>query len=101
MKRGDRLRVWAYGRPILGLFVADVPLSVPAVHAWIVRHRRLGLFWRDPYGVRARFGDPRSDWGREDRAWRFTTEAEARRQIIEQDVPGVLVRLTVREGNNL
>lgn len=85
--------------PITGRFVKSEPIPIPTVYAWVVRHRRLGLYWRDPYQYRANAGDPRSDWGRYEQAWRFTSSDIAGRLIIEHQIPGELVRLVVREGN--
>lgn len=85
--------------PITGRLVKSELIPIPTVYAWVVRHRRLGLYWRDPYQRLTNAGDPRSDWGRYEQAYRFVSEHQASCLIAEYQVPGELVRLVIREGN--
>lgn len=85
--------------PITGRFVKSELIPIPTVYAWVVRHRRLGLYWRDPYQRLTNAGDPRSDWGRYEQAYKFVSEHQASCLIAEYQIPGELVRLVIREGN--
>lgn len=53
---------------------------------FVVRNDTIGLFWCDPYNLTD--GDPRRQWGKLDRAWRFPCEDEARDIMAGEGVSG-------------
>jgi hypothetical protein len=92
------VRLFLSDLPIIGRYVDTPMVPIPGVYAWIVRHDRFrSWYWRDPYGFRTNYGDPRSDWGPEEKAYRFRSEREARQRLEETGQPGHLVKVTLRE----
>lgn len=64
---------------------------------YVVRHVRLAVYWRDPYGRYSRAGDPRSDWTPDiRRAYRFSTREQAGQTLRESGETG-FVLLTNRD----
>jgi hypothetical protein len=67
------------------------PIIVPRF-AYIVRHVRLAVYWRDPYGRYKRAGDPRSDWTPDiRRAYRFSTREQAGDTLRETGQTGFVI----------
>lgn len=60
--------------------------------AYVVRHPRLAIYWRDPYGRYARAGDPQSDWTPEvERAYRFAERHHALEALRETGTDGFVL----------
>lgn len=70
----ETVRLWAACRPILGVFVRGRPIVFPARYYYVIRHPRFALYLARPYDPS---GDPRRDWQRLDRAWRFVSHDAA------------------------
>jgi len=85
--------------PITGRFIESELIPIATVRAWLVRHPTLGLYWRDPYALRSKAGDPRSDWGTQAQAWRFHTAEQAEYLMAEHAVRGTLISIVISYGN--
>lgn len=96
MRPNVRLRLAK--RPIASVFVRGRPIKIPPIYLWVVQHDRFSSwYWRDPYGFRTQFGDPRSDWGPRERAHHFRSEEEARDRLKETGYRGRLIKMTIGE----
>ena len=92
------IRLFLSDLPIIGRYVDTPMVPIPGVYHFIVQHEWFSTwYWRDPYGYRAQYGDPRSDWGPQDKAHRFRSEEEATERLAELGYRGRIIRLTVRE----
>ena len=83
-------------RPLVGAFVSFVrpapPILPPVRFFYVVRHPRLAVYWRDPYGRYKRAGDPRSDWTPElRRAYRFAERHHATAALVEAGETGHVI----------
>jgi len=84
------IRLWAANRPVLALIVRGRPILLPVRTLYIVRHPRFALWWRDPWQLRTNAGDPRSDWGPRERAYRFGSTDAANHALATNDVAGII-----------
>ena len=89
----DRLYWWSRGRPVVSLFIKDRFTGFPPKYFYVVRNHRISRYWRDPYGLRSNAGDPRSDWGERDQAWKFGTEESANQIMGEFGVTGSVEKI--------
>jgi hypothetical protein len=78
------------GPIIRRLFPAPEIPDYRPTNVYIIEHPRLTMFHRDPFQIRPNAGDPRSDWGTANRAWRFRTEDQARYAMESAGVDGTI-----------
>lgn len=75
------IRERLYLRPIIGRWIPCPPEPIPERWTVLVRHPAMGVYWRDPYGLR----DGSTVWGPPNKAWRFVSEPVAR-EMVEREL---------------
>jgi hypothetical protein len=70
------------------------PVSVVR-YAYVVRHQRIAVYWRDPYKRYKNAGDPRSDWTPHlPRAYKFAEPHHAEEALRQAGETGAVLTIT-------
>lgn len=90
-----RITTWLGCQPVIGLLV-PLPKAkkLKRKEHYIIKHDLVKLYLRDPYRVRPKAGDPRSDWGQLAQAWRFGSEDGAIHAMRLQGWDGTVERVS-------
>lgn len=78
------------------LFPAPVIPDYRPTTMFVIKNPRLTLYHRDPFQARPNAGDPRSDWGTIQRAWRFRTADSAQYAMDSTGIEGEIIEIPFR-----
>lgn len=92
------VRAYLAVRPLIGPIVANgINRRKPQPkHFYVVKHPTFPMFLRDPYAMGKSAGDPRYDWCSFQRAFVFTSEAQAQYVCEWAGIDAVFVKVARR-----